>query len=90
MEDLDELADEWSEDDGEPASESAAPRYTPEQLTEMQREVAQLREFHQLARSIMRNSKGEVLLTALRRGFDAAAKAKGDAKGAALQQNDNI
>src|SRR5262245_62121589 len=54
----------------------------------MRREVAQLREFHQLARSIMRNSKGEVLLTALRRGFDAAAKAKGDAKeaGAALQQ----
>jgi superfamily II DNA or RNA helicase len=86
MEDLDELADEWTEDDGETSGESAAPRYTPEQLTEMQREVAQLREFHQLARSIMRNSKGEVLLTALRRGFDAAAKAKGDAKDAALQQ----
>jgi hypothetical protein len=88
IEDLDELADEWTEDDGETSGESAAPRYTPEQLTEMQREVAQLREFHQLARSIMRNSKGEVLLTALRRGFDAAAKAKGNAKsaGAALQQ----
>lgn len=86
MEDLDELADEWTEDDGETSGENAAPRYTPEQLTEMQREVAQLREFHQLARSIMRNSKGEVLLTALRRGFDAAAKAKGDAKDAALQQ----
>ena len=88
FEDLGELADEWDEDNGGSSSENAAPRYSSEQLTEMQREIAQLREFHQLARSIMRNSKGEVLLTALRRGFDAAAKAKGDANGAsaALQQ----
>ncbi len=86
LEEFDELADEWPEDGSEAAPEKAQPRYAPEQLAEMQREVAQLREFHQLARSIMRNSKGEVLLTALRRGFDAAAKAQGGGKAAALQQ----
>ena len=36
----------------------------------------QLREFHALAKSIIKNSKGEVLLTALRRGFAAAAEAQ--------------
>ncbi|MBE7558705.1 DEAD/DEAH box helicase [bacterium] len=84
-EDLNELADEWEPDESE---EEAAqkPRYTPEQLAEMRQEMAKLREFHQLAKSITRNSKGEVLLTALRRGFAAAAEAQQGAGGATLQQ----
>src|SRR5262249_135003 len=44
-----------------------------------------LRQFRQLAASIMKNSKGEVLLTALRRGFAAAAKAQ-EKEGVRLQQ----
>lgn len=74
-EEIDELADEWEpdEDEGEP---SAKPEYTPEQLAGMRTETAKLREFHALAKSIAKNSKGEVLLTALRRGFAAAAKAR--------------
>jgi len=45
-----------------------------------------LREFHRLAVSIVRNSKGEVLLTALRKGFEEASKAQQDQGAAALQQ----
>ncbi len=43
-------------------------------------------EFHALAKSIIRNSKGEVLLTALRRGFAAAEKAQKTQGAPALQQ----
>ena len=81
-EELDELADEWEEED-EATPEGDGKRLAPEQLAELRQEIAQLREFHALARSIVKNSKGEVLLTALRRGFAAAAKAQ-DA--ATLQQ----
>ncbi|MFN8542889.1 MAG: SNF2-related protein [Candidatus Binatia bacterium] len=82
---LDELADEWDEDeDGSSPAERA--RLTPEQLGEVKREMAELREFHALAKSIVKNSKGEVLFTALRRGFAAAAEARAAESGAALQQ----
>ncbi len=84
-EDIDELADEW-EPDEEGNGEPARQQYTPEQLAEMRQETAKLREFHALARSIVKNSKGEVLLTALRRGFAAAAEAKQGHTAAALQQ----
>lgn len=84
-EEIDELADEWEPDD-EANVESDRPHYTPEQVAEMRREMAKLREFHALARSIAKNSKGEVLLTALRRGFAAAAQAKQGHAGATLQQ----
>ena len=46
-------------------------------------EVKSLRHFESLARSIIRNSKGEVLLTALKRGF-AAATEKGAQKKAII------
>jgi hypothetical protein len=54
-------------------------------LTQLRTELDQLRQFQQLAASIIKNSKGEVLLTALRRGFAAAAKAQ-EKEGAKLQQ----
>ncbi len=84
-EDIDELADEW-EPDEEGNGQPDRPQYTPEQIAEMRQEMAKLREFHVLARSIAKNSKGEVLLTALRRGFAAAAEAQQGHTGAALQQ----
>ena len=55
---------------------SAAQQLTPGQLEELKQEMAMLREFHALAKSIIKNSKGEVLLTALRRGFAAAEQAQ--------------
>jgi superfamily II DNA or RNA helicase len=74
-EDIDELADEW---EGEAEQETTPDRkqLTPEQLSELREEMSNLREFLALAKSVTRNSKGEVLLTALRRGFAAAAEAQ--------------
>lgn len=85
-EELEELADEWDEDDNGEVAEDERARLTPEQLTELRQEMAKLREFHALAKSIIKNSKGEVLLTALRRGFAAAAEAQKNQGGATLQQ----
>jgi hypothetical protein len=85
LEEFDELADEWEPDEGEETGDDK-PKFTPEQITQMRGEMAKLREFHALAKSIARNSKGEVLLTALRRGFTAAAEAQQGTNAATLQQ----
>ncbi|MDQ3775990.1 MAG: DEAD/DEAH box helicase [Pseudomonadota bacterium] len=84
-EQLDELADEW-EGDADGAAPAERARLTPGQLAELKREMAELREFYALARSIIKNSKGEVLLTALRRGFEAASRAQAAQGTPALQQ----
>jgi len=85
---LPELEDEWAEDDegSEDAQDPATAQLSPEQLQGMKQEMAALREFHALARSIQKNSKGEVLLTALRKGFAAAVDAQKGQSGGALQQ----
>ncbi len=68
---VDETEDEWADDD---APEKEERRYTPEELQQMSEEVADLKKFQSLAQSIIKNSKGEVLLTALKRGFVAATE----------------
>ncbi len=50
--------------------------FTPEQLEQVKAEIQSLRLFTELAKSILKNSKGERLLTALKRGL-AEAKTKG-------------
>jgi len=83
-----EIEEEWSEDDEDSEEAELAPRQpllTEEQRRERRDEIVQLREFHELARSIQRNSKGEQLLTALKRGFNAAAQAQFGQRGR-LQQ----
>lgn len=87
VETLDELADEW-EGDETTTEGTPKPKLTPEQVQDLKNELAELRRFHTLATSILKNSKGEVLLTALRRGFAAAAEARGEAgsQGERLQQ----
>jgi superfamily II DNA or RNA helicase len=85
LEEFDELADEW-EEDGDTENRPDASRLSPEQLGELRKEMAQLREFRALAVSIVKNSKGEVLLTALRRGFAASAEAQRSQGTATLQQ----
>lgn len=79
----DELLDEWDGDDGD----GKAPKkpLTAEELAELRAEMAQLREFLQLAKSIDQNSKGEKLLEALRLGF-AAAKTAQNAASAPIQE----
>ncbi|MBZ0152377.1 MAG: DEAD/DEAH box helicase family protein [Planctomycetes bacterium] len=78
-----ELLDEW---DGDDDTSDTPPRiYSAEELAELRQELQRLREFLQLAGSIDQNSKGEVLLQALRRGFTAAAEAQ-SREGGSLSQ----
>jgi ERCC4-related helicase len=83
-EEFDELADEWEPNETEEAVDKR--RFTAEELAEMRKEMAKLREFHDLAKSITKNSKGEVLLTALRRGFAVAGEVRRAGREAAIQQ----
>ena len=84
-EEFEELADEWDGEEGE-SDKTDLQRLTPDQLIEVRHEINQLRLFYNLAKSIIRNSEGEVLLTALRRGFDAATEAQKNQGAATLQQ----
>lgn len=84
-EEIDELLDEWEEDSEDGEKKEKEP-LTPAQLGELKEELASLKTFHELAKSIQKNSKGEVLLTALRRGFMASAEAQKVQGAAKLQQ----
>jgi len=88
FESLPEIEDEWLEDepDQDGSQANATRQLSPEQREELRVEKEKLREFHELARSIQKNSKGEVLLTALRNGFDAANRARAEHQNGALQQ----
>ena len=76
FEPLEALQDEWVDDDEEAEEDEseakAAKRFSADDLPLVRQEIAQLREFQQLAESILANSKGEVLLQALEKGFAKA------------------
>ena len=61
-----EVADEWEEDDAEPEL------LTEGDIANINREIADLRAFRDLAVSISENAKGQALLSALRAGFAKA------------------
>ena len=65
---LDETAEEWSEDPADAEPLSAADRAA------LEREIADLEEFHSLAVSITHNAKGAALLMALDRAFAEAER----------------
>jgi ERCC4-related helicase len=66
---IDEVEEEWDEDE---TPEKAERVYTEEDKERIRAEIKSLREFKELATSIVKNSKGEVLLTALKKGFAKA------------------
>ena len=75
IENSDEIAEEWlngnhDEDD----------ILTENQIEELKKEIEELKKFTDLAKSITKNSKGEVLLTALNRGFKETEKLGGPRK----------
>ena len=81
---LDEIKDEWTED-ACPELDSGATTeekktYTPEEIKSIKEESKSLKEFHALAKAIKKNSKGEVLITALKAGFAEAEKRGGSKK----------
>lgn len=71
---FDEMKDEWTEDDEETEETKT---YSPEEIKAIKEESKSLKEFHALAKSIKKNSKGEVLMTALKAGFAEAEKRGG-------------
>src|SRR5438309_2141814 len=78
FESFEELEDEWEEEEDEedPDKKSDERELTPEQVAQVAEEIKSLRLFTELANSIAKNSKGERLQTALKRGL-AEAKSKG-------------
>jgi ERCC4-related helicase len=78
FESFEELEDEWEEEDDENETDKKSdPRIlSPEQLEQVAEEIKSLRLFTEVANSIAKNSKGERLQTALKRGL-AEAKSKG-------------
>lgn len=68
FESLDEMKDEWLQEDDEEGEEKKS--YTPEEIEEIKHEIVNLKEFRDLAASISKNAKGEVLITALSKGFE--------------------
>lgn len=68
-EELDEVEDEWTDDDTETGS---GVQYGPEDRELIRREIEELRRFESLALAISKNSKGQALLTALEQGFEKA------------------
>lgn len=71
--DYDDLKDEWIDDEEEgdedkPFDEDEP--LTPEQIEEVKAEIEELNRFHLLAKRIEKNSKGERLIVALKKGFE--------------------
>jgi len=64
-----EQQEEWV-DDEEETEEKEQRIYTTDEILEIRKEIDTLNEFKKLAKSIRINSKGEVLFTALEKGFE--------------------
>ena len=78
FESFEEMKDEWEEEEGESEAEKKSdPKILSlDQLEKVVEEIQSLRLYTELAKSIVKNSKGERLQTALKRGL-AEAKSKG-------------
>ncbi len=82
LENFDELKEEWCDDEEEDSEETAEEKdyYTPEEIKEIKEEKELLTKFHELAKKIDKNAKGEKLLTALEKGFSENTKNGGSKK----------
>jgi len=67
LESADELEEEWDDESDEVAEESKT--LSKEQIEEVKHELSLINEYRKLAESISQNSKGVVLLKALKKGF---------------------
>ena len=73
FETLDEISDEWidnEEDDGTEETETKKIQYTDEDIALMKSEKVDLEKFRDVAKKIWKNSKGDALITALKKGFE--------------------
>ncbi len=75
-----EQQEEWvDEEEGEEVSKEDR-IYTADEILEIKQEIEALNEFKKLAKSISVNSKGEVLFTALKKGFQKLTELKANRK----------
>jgi len=73
FETFEDLADDWIDEDEDEEGEKGVKEkkaFTPEDIVAMEQEKADLIRFRDLAQNIFTNSKGEALLTALKKGFE--------------------
>lgn len=71
FETYDEYSDEWTDNEEETEKADGKKKvYTKEDIELMKMEKADLEKFHDLAKKIWKNSKGEALLIALKKGFE--------------------
>lgn len=81
LEDVDQLElgqEEWQDEgDGEDESSAKDRFLSPGQIEEAKAELGRVEGYVQLARSILKNSKGEALLEALHAGFRRSKEAQG-------------
>lgn len=73
-----EQQDEWIDEEEEVGIEERV--YTSDELVGVQQEIEALNKFKELAKSITVNSKGEVLFTALEKGFQKLTELKANRK----------
>ncbi len=70
-ENYDEHSDEWTDNEEEGEEQSGKKKvYTKEDVELMKQERADLEKFRDLAKKIWKNSKGEALIIALKKGFE--------------------
>ena len=78
---FEEQKDEWDDDEENEKETTVEEKvYTPDELNEIKNEIVSLNEFKALAKSIQVNSKGEVLFTALNKGFEKLSELKANRK----------
>lgn len=75
FEGFDEMSEEWidneeEDDEDENETEKKAKDFTEEDIPLMEKEKADLEKFRDLAKAIFKNSKGDALLIALKKGFE--------------------
>ena len=75
-----ELQEEWAEEEKNGSAVSETLNVHNEEMIKIKKEIEDLKRFQNLAQSIVKNSKGEVLLTALKKGFDETEKLGGHKK----------
>jgi len=68
-ENYDELKDDWENEDNEDDDTKPQREYSSDDLENIKKEIVALRKFEALAKSIIKNTKGEKLFTALENGF---------------------
>lgn len=77
---FEEQQDEWVNEEEEEETTIEDRVYTPDEIGEIRKEIEALNEFKALAKSIQTNSKGEVLFTALDKGFEKLHELKANRK----------